>query len=185
MTIGFRRMTAADLRALHEWLQRKHVRRWWSKHETYEDVVQHYLPAIEGREPTDLYLIVLDGEPAGFIQTYRTADYPEYRDLVMVEEGVSGVDLFLADERLTGRGLGSEVLRQFVRDVVFADPATHACIADPDTDNLASIRAFQKAGFAPVRQFVDPSDGDRLHTLMRIDRYGERRSSVQPAPSRR
>ena len=41
-------MTAGDLRLLHEWLQREHVRTWWSKHETYEDVVEHYLPAIEG-----------------------------------------------------------------------------------------------------------------------------------------
>jgi aminoglycoside 6'-N-acetyltransferase len=170
MTIGFRRLNADDLRVLHEWLQREHVRRWWREHETYDEVVRHYLPAIEGREPTDLYLIVSDGKTAGFIQTYRTDDHPEYRDLVEVEEGVAGVDLFLADEELTGRGLGSEVLREFVRDVVFAEPATQACIADPDTDNLASIRAFEKAGFAAVRQFVDPADGDRLHTLMRIDR---------------
>jgi RimJ/RimL family protein N-acetyltransferase len=168
--LDFRRLDADDLRVLHECLQREHVRRWWSKHETYEDVVQHYLPAIEGREPTDLYLIVWDGVPAGFIQSYRTGDYPEYRDLVEVDDDVCGVDLFVADERLTGRGLGSEALRRFVRDVVFSNPAAPACIADPDSDNRASIRAFEKAGFASVRQFVDPSDGNRLHTLMRLDR---------------
>jgi len=184
MTIGFRRLTGADLRLLHEWLQREHVKRWWSKHETYDDVVAHYLPALEGREPTDLYVILLDGEDAGFIQTYLVHDYPDYQGLVEVEDGVAGVDLFLADERATGRGIGSEVLHRFVQDVVFAAAAApHGCIADPDTENVASLRAFEKAGFAAVRTFVDPADG-RLHTLVRAERQGESRSSLQ-APATR
>src|SRR5439155_12365582 len=120
MTIAFRRMNADDLGLLYEWLQRDHVRRWWSKRETYEEVVEHYLPAIEGRKPTDLYLILVDERPVGFIQTYHISDHPEYRELVDVEEGVAGVDLFLAEEALTGRGLGSRVLAEFVGEVVFA-----------------------------------------------------------------
>jgi RimJ/RimL family protein N-acetyltransferase len=178
-------MTADDLRLLHEWLQRDHVRRWWSRRETYEEVVEHYLPAIEGKKPTDLYLILFDHRAVGFIQTYLVSDYPEYRELVAVEDGVAGVDLFLSDESLTGRGLGSRVLAAFVDEVVFAVPSTKACVTDPDSENRASIRAFEKAGFRVVRQLVDPSDDSRLHTLMRIDRYGERRSSFQPSPSRR
>ena len=170
MTIAFRRMTADDLRLMHEWLQREHVRKWWSKRETYEDVIEHYLPAIEGSKPTDLYVILVNDRPAGFIQTYDVSDHPEYRELVDVEDGVAGVDLFLAEEVATGRGLGSKVLVDFVRDVVFSVPATHACIADPDAENRASIRAFEKAGFRAVRELVDPGDDNRVHTLLRIDR---------------
>ena len=33
----------------------------WRNRETYEQVVAHYLPCIEGREPTDHYLILVDG----------------------------------------------------------------------------------------------------------------------------
>jgi aminoglycoside 6'-N-acetyltransferase len=170
MRISFRRMTAEDFRLLHEWLQREHVRRWWTKHETYEKVVEHYLPAVEGREPTDLYVILLNERPAGFIQTYLVSDYPEYRELVGVEDGVAGVDLFLAEEGLTGRGVGSRVLADFVREIVFAVATTQACIADPDAENRGSIRAFEKAGFRSVREFIDPGDHDRLHTLMRTER---------------
>ncbi|MDX6412208.1 MAG: Acetyltransferase domain [Gaiellaceae bacterium] len=43
-------------------------------------------------------------------------------------------------------------------------------IADPDAENLASLRAFEKAGFWVVRQFVDPTDHDRVHALLRLDR---------------
>ena len=167
--IGFRPLEAADLRLMHEWLQREHVRRWWDEHETYDDVAAHYLPSIEGRRPTDLYLILLDGREIGFIQKYLVSDHPEYAARVRVGPGVAGVDLFVAEEELTGKGLGVEVLRRFVEDVVFARPETTACIADPDVRNTASIRAFEKAGFRRVGEFFDPSDGER-HALVRLER---------------
>jgi RimJ/RimL family protein N-acetyltransferase len=35
--------------------------------------------------------------------------------------------------------------------------------------NTASLRAFEKAGFRAVREFVDPEDNE-LHTLVRRER---------------
>jgi RimJ/RimL family protein N-acetyltransferase len=167
--IGFRTLGRDDLGLMHEWLQRPHVRRWWDEHSSYEEVVEHYLPSIEGRRPVDLYLILLDERPVGFIQHYLVADHPDYAALVGVGAGVAGVDLFVADEELTGKGLGTEVLRRFVRDVVFANASVTACIADPDVRNAASIRAFEKAGFRRAGEFLDPSDG-QLHALVRLER---------------
>jgi RimJ/RimL family protein N-acetyltransferase len=167
--IGFRLLEEPDLRLLHEWLQRPHVRRWWDEHPTYEDVAAHYLPAIEGRRPVDLFLILLDKRPIGFIQRYLASDHPEYAARVSVGAGVAGVDLFVAEEELTGKGLGTEVLRSFVRDVVFANPDVTACIADPDARNAASIRAFEKAGFRRVGEFLEPEDG-QMHALVRLER---------------
>jgi aminoglycoside 6'-N-acetyltransferase len=167
--IGFRALGRDDLGLMYEWLRREHVRRWWDEHDSYEDVARHYLPAIEGRKPVGLYLILLDGGPVGFVQAYLVADYPDFAARVGFGDGVAGVDLFIGEEELTGKGLGSEVLRAFVRDVVFAEPETTACIADPDARNAASIRAFEKAGFRRAGEFFDPSDGE-LHALVRLDR---------------
>jgi RimJ/RimL family protein N-acetyltransferase len=162
-------MNAEDLRLMHEWLQREHVRRWWSKRKTYDEVVEHYLPAIDGRKPTDLYLILLDDRPIGFIQTYLVSDYADYAAAVDAGEGVAGVDLFIGDAELTGKGVGSEALRAFAEEVVFSRPTTTACVADPDVRNAASIRAFEKAGFYVVKEFLDPSDGE-THVLVRLER---------------
>lgn len=167
--LAFRPLTAEDLPRLHEWLNREHVARWWRERPTLEEVVEHYLPAIEGDDPTDLYAVVLDGRDAGFVETYVVADHPEWQDVVQVGDGVAGVDLFVADEALTGKGLGTEILRSFVRDVVFADPRIVACVADPETGNTASLRAFAKAGFRRIREFDDPGGGTR-NVLVRLDR---------------
>jgi len=47
-------MTVDDLGLLHGWLQCEHIRTSWGKHKTYGDVAAEYLPALEGRERTDL-----------------------------------------------------------------------------------------------------------------------------------
>lgn len=175
LTLRFRPMEPADLPLVFEWRSRPHVERWWTRRETYEEVAEHYLPAIEGEKPTDLYIALLDEQPVCFIQTYLLSDYPDDAALVGAGEGVAGVDLFIGDEALTGRGIGSEVLRRFVQEVVFARPATISCLADPDVRNIASIRAFEKAGFRVVKEFVDPKD-EQTHALVWLDRsdsFGE------------
>ena len=167
--LSFRPLQPGDLPLLHEWLQRPHVRRWWTERESYDEVVARYLPAIEGADPTDLYLALLDEEPVAFVQTYLVADYPEHAAVVEGGAGAAGVDLFIADEERTGKGLGAALLRRFVEEIVFATPSTTHCLADPEVDNAPSIRAFEKAGFRVVGEFVDPGDGKR-HALVRLDR---------------
>jgi aminoglycoside 6'-N-acetyltransferase len=169
MEVGFRPLRESDLAVVHEWLQREHVRRWWGERGSIEQTVAHYGPSIDGRDPTDLYAIVLEGRDVGMIQTYLVADYPEWAAVIEAADEAAGLDLFLAEPELLGRGLGTEVIRSFVTEIVFAREATRACVADPDLENVASVRAFAKAGFTKVREFVDPEDG-RLHALVQRDR---------------
>ena len=162
--IFFRALARSDLPLMHEWLQRPHVRRWWRESRTLEDVERLYGPTIDGEEPTQMFVIEVDGRPVGSIQTYLVSDYPEW---IGEEPGVAGVDLFIADEELTGHGLGPRILTEFMRTVVFADPGTTACVAAPDVANAASLRAFEKAGFEPVRK-IDGENGPEL--LLRAER---------------
>ena len=163
-------MVADDLRLLHEWLQRPHVDRWWNERRSFDQVVDHYLPAIEGSEPTDHYLVLLDGHPIGMLQTYLVKDYPTHASLMGVaDDGVGGVDILIGEEELTGQGLGTEILRKFVDEIVFARSETVVCIADPAAANVASVRAFEKAGFSVVSEHVDPADG-LVHVVVRRDR---------------
>jgi aminoglycoside 6'-N-acetyltransferase len=159
--IEFRPLREADLAQLNEWLQRPHVHRWWGDTKTLDETIAYYTPALRGEEPTDYYVIVVDGRDVGMIETYLCSDYPEWDAIVQVGEGVAGVDLLIGEEELIGRGLGPEILRAFVRDVVRAT----ACVASVDEENPRSWRAFEKAGFRHVR---DIEEEGRPHRLMRI-----------------
>ena len=153
--IEFRPLTKDDLRLVRDWLGRTHVRQWW------RDPVDEAIATQEER--TQQFLIVVDGAPVGMIQTYLASDYPEWNEIVKVGEGVAGVDLFIGEPEHVGRGLGPQILAQFVRDVVTAD----AVVATVDERNRRSWRAFEKAGFRHVR---DVEEDGCPHRLMRLDR---------------
>ena len=122
--IEFEPLRHEHLPLLREWLEREHVRRWWR--DPIEESLRDHAAAIDGSEPDEHYLIVVDGRPVGLIQTYLASDDPEWDAIIEVGEGVAGVDLFIGDEELTGRGLGAQVLEQFAREVVFGRPDTNA-----------------------------------------------------------
>jgi aminoglycoside 6'-N-acetyltransferase len=165
--IEFPPLAKTDLPLVEEWLRREHVARWWR--DDIRESVAEYRGALEGREPTDHFLIEVDGRPVGMIQTYLVSDYPEWEEVVQVGAGVAGVDLMIGEADLIGVGLGPRVLAQFARDVVFTRAGVDAVVATVEEPNCRSWRAFEKAGFRHVRGVEE--DG-LPHRLMRLDRPG-------------
>jgi aminoglycoside 6'-N-acetyltransferase len=163
--IEFEPLREADLPLVEKWLDREHVRRWWR--DVIEESIAEYEQAIAGLDPTDHYLIVVDGRPVGMIETYLVSDHPDWEAIVEVGEGVAGIDLLIGEEELTGQGLGPRVLERFAHEIVFSQPDTHACVAAVDEANRRSWRAFEKAGFRYVR---DVEEDGRPHRLMRLER---------------
>ena len=155
--IEFRTITEGDVPQLQEWLGREHVTEWWRN----EDATRYLA------QPHEHHLILVDGRPAGMIQTYLVDDYPEWKDVVGDEPNLAGVDLFIGEEDLVGVGVGPKVLSAFVEQVVFARPETAAAVATVEEPNRRSWRAFEKAGFRNVR---DVEEEGLPHRLMRRDR---------------
>jgi aminoglycoside 6'-N-acetyltransferase len=160
--IAFEPLRREHLAMLRAWLSREHVRRWWG-----EESLAHAEDALAGRDASLYHLIVVDGRPVGMIHTYVVSDYPEWEEVVGPGEGLAGVDLLIGEEDATGRGLGPQVLEQFTREVVFARPETHACVATVEEPNRRSWNAFEKAGFTHVR---DVEEDGLPHRLMRLER---------------
>jgi aminoglycoside 6'-N-acetyltransferase len=162
--IEFQPLREDDLTLVRDWVGREHVRRWWR--DPIEEAIDKRRRGIEeGR--TDQYLIVVEGRPAGLIQTYLVADSPDWEAIVGAEPGLAGVDLLIGEEELVGRGVGPQVLKAFAREVVFARPETNACVATVEEPNRRSWRAFEKAGFRHVR---DVEEDGLPHRLLRLDR---------------
>jgi aminoglycoside 6'-N-acetyltransferase len=163
--IEFRPLAEEDLPLIERWLREEHVALWWR--DPLEVAIEKRRAAIEGRRLVDHYLIVVDGRPAGMIQTYVVADHPEWDEIVQVGPDAAGVDLFVGEPDLVGRGLGPLIIEQFVREIVFARAETTAAVATVEEPNRRSWRGFEKAGFRHVR---DVREDGLPHRLMRLDR---------------
>jgi aminoglycoside 6'-N-acetyltransferase len=167
VSIRFEPLTRDDLVQLHAWIQKPHVAEWWRDLETLEKVEADHMAALEGTEPSYHYVIVVDDRRVGMIQWYLVADFPEWEEILHVGEGVAGVDLLIGEEDAIGRGLGPEVLRAFISEVVFAKEGIHAVVAGVEPGNTRSLRAFEKAGF---RFAFDYEEEGRPHRLLRLER---------------
>lgn len=130
MALLFQRLTEAELPTLAEWLKRPHVAEWWEGCETVKELRDKYLPRLEDRSTVVPYLAYLDGFPIGYIQSYVPAAtgggwWPDEHD-----PGVRGIDQFLADGQRLGKGLGTQMVREFVQ-FLFEDSTVTKIQADP------------------------------------------------------
>jgi aminoglycoside 6'-N-acetyltransferase len=176
-TITFRRLTRDDFPQLSAWLARPHVRRWWAHDPSPAAVEDDFGDTVDGLEPAEDYIVVLDGRPVGHIQFCYFADYPEYvaemASVYPVGSGAASIDYFIGEPELIGRGLGTEVIAAFVERVWTEHPDATHLVVPVNSLNVASWRALQKAGFELVARgelTPDNPDDPPGHEVLRIDR---------------
>lgn len=158
---------------MRTWLLRPHVKQWYDDvpAATYpDDTISEYRTAIRGEDPTDLYVIDLDGRPIGVLQSYRIDDHPEYAAQVALDRPAIGIDLFIGEPDCVGRGHGPALIRAFLRDVAFPRYGVDLCVIGPTLSNVAAIRAYEKAGFRFLKTYLEPDSREQQHYLMELTR---------------
>lgn len=171
----FRRVTRADYPLLAAWLAQPEVYRWW-QHESTPDAVEHLFgPTIDGEEPNEDWLGLLDGQPQGLVQRSRVAAYAEnlrdFARLGEVPDGAVTFDYLIGENR--GRGYGTGMLSAFAARTWTDHPGTPAILVTVVAANARSWRALQRVGFAIVGVGdAEPENAcdDPMHYLLRLDR---------------
>ncbi len=149
--VSFRALDRSDFPLLQRWLSEPHIDAWWHEPLDLPHLEQKYGPRIDGSEPTHVFIIAHEDRPIGWIQWYRWSDYPEHAAQLEAEPAAAGIDLSIGEVSSIGKGLGSNAIRQFVLDAIAAEPGISAVVTDPEEQNRRSCRAFEKAGFIPMR----------------------------------
>ncbi len=118
---------AAALRAIH---LTPEVSRWWG---AMED-------AFPFDEPASTRLTIhVDGAIAGLVQFGEELE-PMYRS--------AWIDVFV-DPARHGEGIGTDAVRAVLRHLV-EERGHHRVTIDPTVENVAAVRAYEKAGFRRV-----------------------------------
>jgi RimJ/RimL family protein N-acetyltransferase len=170
--LSFRPLTEADVPRLWAWFDAPHARRWFARERTPTGIVQEFLGYLAGSEPINNYVVCYDGRDIGLVQWTRIGDFPlQMRGYEVTDPDVVNVDILIGDAAHVRRGLGAPLVRRFLAEIVFAaDPRFETCVIDPERENRAAIRAYEKAGFTFVRTVIDPEDGKTALHLMELRR---------------
>ncbi|TAI66538.1 GNAT family N-acetyltransferase [Bradyrhizobium sp. Leo170] len=146
-------MAAADLALIERWLALPHVREWWG-----DPSEQYALVSGDLDEPAmDQFIVSVDGSDFGYIQCYALTAWNE--GFGAHPKGTRGIDLFIGEPDMIGRGHGSALIRRFVIERL--GQGAPRIVTDPDPNNARAVRAYEKARFEKVRM-IDTPDGPAL-----------------------
>ena len=174
--IAFRRFTRDDVPQMAAWLRDPDVSRWWPT-PTPETVDDEYRPYLEGEDPLELFVVVVDGHDAGVIQRFRFSDEREWHDTLVaggVDAGLLeraiGIDYLIGEPGDRERGVGTQMLVEFTADTFAAHPDVPRIVVAVLQENRRSWRALERAGYVRVwageLDSPDPSDDGPEYVLV-------------------
>jgi aminoglycoside 6'-N-acetyltransferase len=149
----FRPLSVSDLPMVKRWLVTPEVVRWWG-----DPREQYALVSGDLDHPDmDQFIVSLGEHPFGYIQCYALSTWNQ--SFGAQPPKTRGIDQFIGEAEMIGRGHGSGFIRQFVEDMLTS--GIPRIVTDPDPDNGRAVRAYARAGFQSGR-VVDTPDGPAL-----------------------
>ena len=146
-------MTAADLPLIRRWLETPHVSQWWHDPAEQFELVSGDLDHPDMAQ----YIVASHGRRFAYLQCYNLSDWNT--GFGPQPDGTRGLDQFIGEADMLGRGHGSAFIRTFTEQL-HAKGAPRVVI-DPDPANAHAIKAYARAGFSKDR-VVDTPDGPAL-----------------------
>jgi aminoglycoside 6'-N-acetyltransferase len=149
----FRPLAAGDLALVQRWLETPEVVRWWGHPDEQYALVSDDLD----HPDMDQFIVALDEHPFGYIQCYPLSTWNQ--SFGIQPAATRGIDQFIGEPDMIGRGHGSSFIRQFIDELLAS--GVPRVVTDPDPGNGRAVRAYAKAGFQSER-VVDTPDGPAL-----------------------
>ncbi|MBX3599672.1 MAG: GNAT family N-acetyltransferase [Rubrivivax sp.] len=162
MDLRLRDLAPDDLPLVGQWLRAGPVRRSWGDPEANLRLLRQPPAAGSGRA-----VIEAEGRAVGLVLwQHPTRAELDLAGLTDIPTSVVDIDVLIGEPAAQGRGLGAAAIG-LVAERALADPAVPCVMACVAPDNLASLRAFAKAGFGQDRVFDDVPQGPHLLLVRR------------------
>ncbi len=159
MSLRLRDVTNDDLPRIAQWLHADLVRSTWGDPGANLRLLSEPPATGNGRA-----VIEAGGRSVGVVLwQHPTREELDAAGLADVPTSVIDIDIMIGEIDALGRGLGSAAISLVAR-AALSDPTVPFVMACARLDNLASQRAFVKAGFRRDREFDDVPNG--RHVLM-------------------
>ncbi|MGD0465923.1 MAG: GNAT family N-acetyltransferase [Gammaproteobacteria bacterium] len=164
MNITFKSLQKSHFPLLLKWLKTPHIKAWWDPglkwtkkliQEKYGNYVYGY--KLENNIPKKIhaFIIEIDKQPIGYIQVYDAYDFHRSVPLKNLPKSLAAFDIFIGQKEYLNKGIGSKVIKLFLES--FCKSKYKYIFVDPDHNNIAAIKAYEKAGFKKIEEQLEES----------------------------
>jgi aminoglycoside 6'-N-acetyltransferase len=159
--ITFEPLNESHFPLMLKWLESPHIKRWWDQDVVYtlDLVKEKYMSYVKGykqvsgsNKPIRAYIINVAQTPVGYIQIYNAYDFARSKPLLGLPENLGAFDIFIGEKEYLGKGIGSRAISEFFS--IYNGGYSHI-FADPDSNNVAAIKSYEKAGFKKLAEQKD------------------------------
>jgi aminoglycoside 6'-N-acetyltransferase len=150
---AFQPMMPGHLPMIRRWLETPEVVRWWGQPDEQYDLVSGDLD----HPDMDQFIVAAGDRPFGYIQCYALSTWNQ--GFGPQPDATRGIDQFIGEPEMIGRGHGSAFIRQFSDSLLTS--GIPRIVTDPDPENVRAVRAYARAGFERDR-VVETPDGPVL-----------------------
>ena len=161
MNITFAPLSEAHFPLLLKWFETSHVKAWWYQDISYtaDLVKEKYVSYVEGyklengvKKAISCFVIYVNNNSIGYIQIYNAYDFTRNQPLLDLPKSLAAIDFFIGDADYIGKGIGVEVLK------VFDYQGYKNILVDPDMDNIAAIKTYERLGFKKIKEYKESNE---------------------------
>lgn len=148
-SITFEPVTETALPMLRAWLAAPHVRLWWGDPEREIELMRQTMahPFEQG------FIVSIEQHKFGYIQQWRPTEYLDEEPwAAKLPQNAIGIDAFIGDVTMTGKGLGAAMVHAFCARLF--DEGADLLVIDPDAKNTIAVKAYGKAGFKHLLDYT-------------------------------
>lgn len=153
--IIFKTLIEEHLSLLGKWLNEPHVNEFWQ--ETNDSLkLKHKFIDESPKRGVNSFIIYYNQTPIGYIQSYK-ADRVGQGWWPGIDPHTYGIDLFIGEHKMIGKGIGTQIIKEFIKTLCEKNPSIKKIIIDPEPNNLRMIHICEKLGFSNKGPITTPN----------------------------
>lgn len=129
---------------LRDWFRSAEVKSWYGDESTLTTIEENL-----SDDRISMMLVRLNGNPFAYLQDYNIFGWEDHH-LNFLPFGSRGIDTFIGEDGMIGKGHGENYLRCYIERLFKA--GVPAIGIDPHPENKRAIRAYEKLGFKGDQQ---------------------------------
>lgn len=173
MKIIFKPLQKADLTLLLKWLKTAHVKAFWDPETEWTKalVLEKYGTYVKGyklengiEKKISAFIIQVDDHSVGYIQAYNAYDFQRSMPLEDLPSSLAALDFLIGEPSYLKKGIGTLAIKSFLE--IFLKKNYKYVFVDPNIQNTAAIKTYQKAGFIKRKENFNTKEIWMLKSLI-------------------